>query len=81
LRKDLLQKVKQYDNKLSNVLQTFQVSCPFITGVTLPTYHLQAQLGLDVRFAVAQLAEGRKVRALKLSSNRDRLTSPIGNSE
>jgi hypothetical protein len=64
LRKDLLRKVKQYDGKLSNVLQTFQVSCPFIAGVTLPTHRLQAQLGLDMRFAVAQLAEGRKVRTI-----------------
>ena len=64
LRKDLLRKVKQYDSKLSNVLQTFQVSYLFIACVTFPTHRLQAQLGLDVRFAVAQLAEGRKVRIL-----------------
>jgi hypothetical protein len=29
LRKDLLRKVKQHDAKLSNVLQTFHVRCPF----------------------------------------------------
>jgi hypothetical protein len=29
LRKDLLRKVKQHDGKLSNVLHTFHVRCPF----------------------------------------------------
>jgi len=30
----MLQKVKQYDGNLANVLQTFLVRCPFTTCVT-----------------------------------------------
>ncbi|KAI0294129.1 hypothetical protein B0F90DRAFT_1670590 [Multifurca ochricompacta] len=58
LRKDLLRKVKQYDGELSNILQTFQVGPSFILPVTHPTHWHQAELVLDVRFA---LVEARQV--------------------
>ena len=61
LRKVLLQKVKQHDSKLSNVLQTFNVRCPFTVVVTLLIYCLQLQLMLMLDARFAQLAEGRKV--------------------
>jgi hypothetical protein len=67
LRKDLLRKVKQHDAKLSNVLQTFQVRSPFVICVTSPTYHLQAELSLDIRFA--QLAEGLRVPYLQVAND------------
>jgi len=78
LRKDLLRKVKQYDGKLANVIQTFQVRCPLLIGVTLPTHCLQAELIIDVRFA--QLTEGFKVCARPISANDYPLTSSVGHS-
>ena len=72
LRKDLLRKVKQYDGKLLNVLLTFHVR-PFKIGVIPPTHRLQAQLGLDMRFA--QLAERLKVRTLSILTDDNQLTS------
>jgi hypothetical protein len=78
LRKDLLRKVKQYDGKLANVLHTFHVRYPFIVGVRPITHRLQAQLGLDIRFAL--LAEGLKVRTLPISADDYWLTSSIGHS-
>ena len=77
LRKDMLQKVRQYDGNLANVLQTFLVRCPFTTCVT-PINCLQAELVIDVRFA--QLTEGFKVCSLPISANDDQLTSSIGHS-
>ena len=78
MRKDLLRKVKQYDGKLANVLLTFHVRCPFKIGVILPIHRLQAQLGLDMRFA--QLAEGLKVRTLSILTDDNQLTSLKGHS-
>ena len=58
---DFLRSIRQYDGKLSNVLQRFQVRCLFITGVP-STHHLEAEIGLNTHFA--QLVERLKVQTL-----------------
>lgn len=79
LRKELQQKVKQYDGKLSNVVQRFQVCHRFsLIPITLPTLHLQVTLALDTRFAQLADQKGNKVHILPVSGHCNQLTSTIG---
>lgn len=64
MRTDMLRKIKQYDSKLSHILQTFQVSCKSLNP---PQFHTSAfflitqemELALDSRFAL--IIQDRKV--------------------
>jgi hypothetical protein len=80
LRKDLLQKVKQYDGMLSNVLQRFQVCRRFTILVTLLTSHLQFTLALDARFAQLADQKGHRVCILPISIHYNQLTPSTGHS-
>jgi hypothetical protein len=66
LRADMLQKVRKYDSKLSNVLQTFHVcSVLSLFGPANVVCVLQAKLTLDTRFA--QIVDRREVGLLSVS--------------
>jgi hypothetical protein len=69
LRKDLYGKVKQCNDKLSSVLQSFQVCRRWFSircHLTDLSPSLQTALAIDTRFA--QLAEGLKVRVYRIQS-------------
>jgi hypothetical protein len=67
LRNDLLRQVKQYDAKLSHVLQRFQVRRRHVIRVAGSSHRLQATLTVDIRFA--QVAEGLKVCIFLILNN------------
>ena len=77
-RMDLVQKVKQYDSKLANVLHTFHVRNQFTVHFPRLTSCLQVKLTLDIR--LAQLAEEHRHRVRcvgPMSTNHNQLTSSI----
>jgi hypothetical protein len=65
LRKDLSGKVKQYNDKLSTVIEIFLVCRWFAIRIIRLTCRLQAALAIDSR--LAQHAEGLKVRICSIS--------------
>ena len=65
MRKDLLQKVKRYDGKLSNVLHIFQVCHAFAILFPRLIRRMQATLNLDTWFAL--LAKRLGVRLSNLT--------------
>jgi hypothetical protein len=62
LRAEILQKIRQHDSKLSNLLQTFQVSSILASGCLTS---LETKLTLEAR--VAQIVQERKVRVFRTS--------------
>jgi hypothetical protein len=80
LRKELLLKVKQYDGKLANVIQRFQVRRRFVIPATLLTNRLQVTLDLDARFAQIAYQKGHMVRIIPISNHLNQLTTLTGHS-